>query len=175
MCVCGRGSTVLLQMCVLLVRERVCKQVRKTKTVCVTEYYYTCKKERFVAGGLLEQQGRRMHVFVCTCVRVCAHVSVCASTSWCSTCGHVLQSQGLQQRDQLLQWIYAQGACVYVGNVYVCVWVCNGPASWWVCYECVKYVWVSVFVYVFFHPLTINAVNQSWSRINCGHESASIP
>lgn len=64
-----------------------------------------------------------MYLYACVrvCAHVCVHVSVCASTSWCSTCGHVLQSQGLQQRDQLLQWIYAQGACVYVGNVYMCV------------------------------------------------------
>ena len=79
-----------------------------------------------------------MCVRVCVCMCVC----VCVLTSWCSTCGHVLQSQGLLQRDPLLS---LPGVCV-------CVCVCE-PASWWVCYECVMSSWVSLFVYVFMDPL----------------------
>lgn len=164
MCVCGRGSTVLLQMCVLLVRERVCKQVRKTKTVCVTEYYYTCKKERFVAGGLLEQQGRRMHVFVCMCACVCARV--CARECVRPPAGVPHVDMSYRARDSSRETNSYSGSmprervCMLAMCTCVCEFVTGLPVGGCVMNVLSMYESVSLYMCFFIHSLSMQ-----WIRV----------
>lgn len=148
MCVCvWEQEYCTTAECVLSMHEPLCKQVWKRKTIGLRAITHA-KKEIFLAGALLEQKGRWM--------------------CWPAGVPHVDESYRARDssKERSTPTVDVCPVCVNV-SVCVCVcecafvWVYKGPTIWWECDKCVKNVWVSLFVFVFLHPLGISAVYPS--------------
>lgn len=98
-----------------------------------------------------------MHVYVCVCVL----------TSWCSTCGHVLQSQGLQQRDPLHPTEDPCPECVCVCllemRIHQCAFIKGLPVGG--CIMNVLSMYESVYLYMclFNHSVSIQWITVQYT------------